>query len=194
MLTKSFSEVVASPFSDRAILRDGFPGFREDYLVLHSLIRRYTPQTFIEIGTSTGMGTKIICNAMEGRPVFSIDVPPGTDPRIKYPGPYPEDGHPKIAGAECSLPYKQLFGFSEQFNYVPFYPLYGWFVDGKHDYSHCCADTKNALMAKPRLIVWHDMQIQGVEKAVVETMATATDYRLYRVPETRMAYAVCDNA
>ena len=53
-----------------AILNEEFTGFKEDYLVLHSLIRKYQPDTFFEIGTNMGTGTNIICNAMG----FSDDV------------------------------------------------------------------------------------------------------------------------
>lgn len=182
----SYEDVVKIPLSDGAILRNDFPGFREDYLVLHCLIRKILPKTFIEIGTSTGSGTNVICNAIGQGSVFSIDVPPGTDPSIIYPN--HEDGHPGQAGATCRFPYVQLFGFSEQFDYSPYYPIEGWFIDAKHDYPHCSLDTLNALKASPRLIVWHDMQMEGVDEAVRTVMGSRSDYDVRRVLGTRIAY------
>jgi predicted O-methyltransferase YrrM len=95
-----FCDVVSLPYSKNAIIRDDFPGFKEDYLALHCIIRKYKPRRFIEIGTSTGSGTNVICRAIgihrkwiNFKKVFSIDVPPGTNPDIIYPD--HEDGHPK---------------------------------------------------------------------------------------------------
>src|SRR5207302_1491427 len=132
------------------------------------LIRKHRPERFFEIGTSSGRGTKVICKALSRRRlwpdtrnrVFSLDVPPGTDPSIIYP--QGEDGHPDKAGAHNPYPYHQLFGDSKTFDPTPYLPLDGWFIDGKHDYEYARADTLLALSADPRLIVWHDLQIDGV--------------------------------
>ncbi|MEN9582795.1 MAG: hypothetical protein RL641_749 [Candidatus Parcubacteria bacterium] len=170
MQSIKFSELAVSPYSDNAIVRNDFPGFREDYLAIHSLIRKYQPKTLMEIGTSSGSGTTVICHAMgvkknwwnsnkyvnallvsigmkskfrknknESKKVFSIDVPPGTDPSVIYPG--AEDGHPLLTGRNCYFPYTQLFGNSTTFDFTPYYPLESWFVDGKHNYEYAHADT-----------------------------------------------------
>jgi hypothetical protein len=121
-----FSEIVKLPYSSNAVIRSDFPGFKEDYLTIHSLIRKYKPKTIMEIGTSSGLGTKVICNAMGikklGRnnkniKVYSIDVPLGTDPTIIYP--HGEDGHPKKPGIYCKLPFIQIFGNSYGFDFSP---------------------------------------------------------------------------
>ena len=190
-----YDRIVTRSLSRGAKVRRDFPGFREDYLALHCLIRLHRPARFIEIGTSTGNGTEVICRAMglrrrgtaTGAVVFSIDVPPGTDPSILYPD--HEDGHPDVAGRACRLPYSQLYGDSSRFDFTPYYPLDGWFVDGKHDYTYAASDTRNALAAEPALIVWHDVQIDGVREAVVDLLAGRDDYRLARVGETRIAFA-----
>jgi hypothetical protein len=197
-----YVKVVRKPYSHGAIIRDNFPGFKEDYLAIHSLIRKYQPQRLCEIGTSTGAGTKVICNAMGikwwqvwkrfSHPsfsmVFSIDVPPGTDPSIIYP--QHEDGHPFKAGAYNPLPYVQLFGNSNEFDFSPYYPLDAWFIDGKHNYEFTFNDTKQALKAGPNLLLWHDMQIDEVEQAVLDCMKPHKDYMVYRVEDTRVGYAV----
>lgn len=193
----SFKEIVRLPYSKGTVIRSDFPGFKEDYLVVHSLIKKYRPKTFMEIGTSTGRGTKVICNAMglkrfrrnrEGVKVFSIDVPPGTDPKVIYPG--AEDGHPDKAGKYCRLPYTQIYGNSLDFDFSPYYPIEGWFIDGKHDYKYAKNDTGLALKSDPIIVIWHDVDIQGVGEAVVEVMSKYDNYDLFRVVGTRIAYAV----
>ena len=193
-----YDTVVTQPFSDDAIVRDDFPGFKEDYLAIHSIIRKYRPKRLLEIGTSTGWGTNVICNAMgvrkgiaggllDKRKVTSIDVPPGTDASIIYPK--GEDGHPLKAGVNCKFLYAQLFGSSITYDFAPYYPLDAWFIDGKHDYEYCSKDTKQALKADPDLIIWHDMQMQEVYDAVAETMY-GKGYSIKWVNKTRVAYAI----
>jgi len=193
---EAFSAVVRVPYSKGAWIRNDFPGFREDYLVVHSLIRRYGPRRIMEIGTSTGRGTNVLCRAVglrrfgfrsRGRAVLSIDVPAGTDPSILYPD--KEDGHPSKAGMECRYPYTQLFGDSSRFDFTPYYPIDAWFIDGKHDYAYASRDTRQALASDPSLVIWHDMQMDGVAKAVEDTMSGA-GYEVRRVAGTRVAYAV----
>lgn len=154
---------------------------------------------FLEIGTSSGSGTKVICQAMglkrffsrKDRSVFSIDVPPNTDPKKIYPG--GEDGHPKKAGSACNLPFTQIFGNSLEFDFSPYYPIEAWFIDGKHNYEYAKNDTELALKSNPKIIIWHDMQIVEVEKAILEIMSAQTNYKLFRVLDTRMAFAIKSN-
>jgi hypothetical protein len=196
-----FEIVVCEPYRSGAIERTDFPGFREDYLVLHSLIRRYHPRRFLEIGTSVGYGTNVICNAMglragplrhfttSDREVLSIDVPPGTNSKQIYPDESPEDSHPARAGARCRFSYVQLYGDSTTYDYSRHYPLDGWFIDGKHNYEYASKDTLQVLKSDPHLIVWHDMQIDGVSEAVGDIMSR-TPYEVSRVAGTRVGYAV----
>jgi hypothetical protein len=197
------NEIAKDPYTKNAIIRNDFPGFKEDYLVIHCLIKKYNPKTLIEIGTSSGLGTKVICRAMGIKKywwnkkkninkVYSIDVPPGSDPNIIYPG--KEDGHPIRAGRKCFFSYTQLFGNSNTFDFSPFYPIEAWFIDGKHNYEYAKKDTIQALKSDPKLIMWHDLQIPEVEQAVVEVMDSLQDkYELYRVEGSRIAFAVLKN-
>lgn len=194
-----YKKIVKKPYSEGAIERNDFPGFHEDYLVIHSLLRKYKPKNLLEIGTSSGTGTNVICNSMgvrkgvkgkllDKKKVTSIDVPPGTDSSVIYPD--KEDGHPERAGANCSFPYTQLFGSSVKFDFSPYYPIESWFIDGKHDYEYCSKDTKQALKSDPDLIIWHDIQIKGVRDAVEDVMGKHPKYHLYRAGDTRVAFAI----
>jgi hypothetical protein len=191
-----FEEVVTRSLRRGAVKRRDFPGFREDYLAIHCILRAHKPQRLFEIGTSTGRGTKVICRAMSdkrfGKPdtaerVLSLDVPPGTDASIIYPE--GEDGHPEQAGRDNPYPYTQLFGDSKSFDVTPHLPIDAFFIDGKHDYEYARSDTEMALRADPRLIIWHDLQIEEVERAVEETMSPLPQYRVRRVAGTRVGYA-----
>lgn len=191
----TFVETAQKPYSAKAIIRNDFPGFEEDYLVIHSLIRKYKSKRLMEIGTSSGLGTKIICNAMgikrfwfNTKKVFSIDVLPGTDSSIIYPN--KEDGHPEVAGVLCKLPYTQIFGNSLNYDFSKHYPIDTWFIDGKHNYEYVKSDSETALKSEPKLIIWHDLQIEEVHDAVVDVMSNAKNYDLYRVIDTRIAYAL----
>jgi hypothetical protein len=193
----AYEEVVRPELEKGAALRPDFPGFLEDYLALHCLIREHQPERFFEIGTSAGNGTKVICNALSRRRwlrpdtrdrVFSLDVPPGTDPSIIYPD--AEDGHPAKAGSDNPYPYRQLFGDSRTFDPTPYLPLDGWFIDGKHSYEYVRSDTLLALSADPRLIVWHDMQMDEVAQAVSDVMQDQQEFRVRRVSDTRVGFAV----
>jgi len=194
MKVLEIGEVAYEPLMRGAELRNDFPGYQEDYLAIHCLIVKHQPRRFMEIGTSAGRGTRVICRAMGIRRfrrnssvVYSLDVPPGTDPNVIYPE--HEDGHPKVAGRACRLPYEQLYGNSMEFDFAPYYPIDGWFIDGKHNFTFAKNDTKKALLSHPQLIIWHDMQIEGVREAVEESLGDRSDYALFRVNDTRIAFA-----
>jgi hypothetical protein len=51
-------------------------------------------------------------------------------------------------------------------------------------------DTVQALKSKPKLIIWHDKQIEGVEAAIVEVMTKKKEYALYNLLGSRLIYAV----
>jgi hypothetical protein len=195
----TYEEIVRPELARGAVKRRDFPGFREDYLAIHCLVRKHAPERLFEIGTSTGRGTKVICRAMSPRRwrkpetrnrVFSLDVEPGTDPAIIYPD--GEDGHPEQPGRDNPYPYTQVFGNSKDFDPSPYLPIDAWFIDGKHDYDYARSDTLLALRTEPRLIIWHDLQIEGVERAVAETMADVSGYTVRRVAGTRVGFAVRD--
>lgn len=184
---------------DDAILNEEFEGFKEDYLILHSLIRKYRPKTFFEIGTNMGTGTNIICNAMYNQnphngvePVYTLDLPTELA-HISLQHPISE-GKGDNVGSCCTFPFTQLRGDSLKFNFTE-YPCEGYFIDGEHDWEHPWHETLDAALdGKAKIIIWHDADIpevwKGIEQAIREIEMYNIYYKLFRVTGTRIAYAI----
>lgn len=185
-----------------AILNEEFPGFKEDYLCLHSLIRKYRPKTFFEIGTNMGTGTNIICRAMHittyyANMVYSLDLPTELA-HISLQHPISEGKGDKV-GSLCTFPYTQLRGDSMKFDFSK-YPCEGYFIDGEHDERHVYHETVRVLRLYPKIIIWHDADISavfdGINKAFADYHSInlngnrKNNYDLYRVTDTRIAYAL----
>lgn len=184
MQTVPYSQIVTPERSAGAHERRDFPGFHEDYLALHCLIQKFKPATFMEIGTSDGGGTQVICTAMEGRPVFSIE----NEREINR----------ERVGKNCRLPFQQLIGDSTEADFTPVLPLEGWFIDGDHSFESVRCDSIQAGGTGAKLIVWHDLQLSEVARALnwfQYQMARGTSkysdlYDFFRVDGTRIAFAV----
>lgn len=181
-------DICLEKFTNGAILNEEFTGFKEDYLTLHSLLRDFNPKTLFEIGTNMGTGTKIIKNALgPDSTVFSLDLP--TDlAHISLQHPINE-GKGDSVGHKCDLPFVQLRGDSMAFDYSK-YPCEAYFIDGEHDYEHPHHETKEVLKNNPKLIVWHDSDMETVYSAIVDAFKGVDNYDLYRVTDTRIAFAV----
>lgn len=179
--------------TDDAILNEEFTGFKEDYLILHSLIRKYKPKTFFEIGTNMGTGTQIISNAIiwdNNRKedlhfeFYSLDLPTELA-HISLQHPISEGKGDKV-GSFCKFPYTQLRGDSMTFDFSK-YPCEGYFIDGEHNYIHVNKETYEACKFG-NLIIWHDADIAEVWQAIEFTVPE--DFELFRVKGTRIAYAL----
>src|SRR5688572_17829731 len=76
MIQQTFNDIYSEELAKGAIINDRHTGHREDYLILHCLLRKYKPKCFCELGTNTGFGTKIIKNALgKDSEVYTIDLP-----------------------------------------------------------------------------------------------------------------------
>ena len=181
-------------YKNNALLYNDFmgcKGFENDYIVLHGLIQEYKPGTFCEIGTHVGEGTRIICNAMENRRVISIDLPIDYDETkevyVNWNSEKPRTG----VGERCNLPYVQLFGNSKEFDFLPYYPIDGWYIDGRHNYEYCYADSINALKSNPKIIIWHDTLMTGVQDAIMQIIDEYKEiYESYYCGGTRISWIV----
>lgn len=192
MIYQKFTDIYSEQLAEGAIINDRMPGFKEDYLVLHCLLRKHKIRTCFEVGTNTGFGTKIIKNALGEikTVVYSLDLPV-IDSKLSLQHPV---NYAKMLGEECDLEYIQLTGNSKTFPYYA-YPAQAYYVDGEHDYDHVFTETKRILTeARPKLIVYHDADMPEVIKGIMDGFGWAyvnmldNDYDLYRVSDTHIAY------
>lgn len=187
MIEQLYKDIYDEELAKDAIINDRHTGHKEDYLLLHILLKKYKPKTFFEIGTNTGFGTRIIKNALGWESVvYSIDLPPN-DADISKQHPVSE-GKGNCVGNECSLPYYQIFGDSRKYDYT-LAPAEGYFCDTDHTYENVYAETKGVLLCKPKIIIYHDVDVQEVYDAIVDAI-DGNEYELYRVIDTRIAYAL----
>lgn len=186
MIEKLFKDIYDEELAKDAIINDRVEGFREDYLILHCLLRKHSPAIFMEIGTHTGMGTVIIKNALgDNSMVFSLDLPDSESGKSKQ---HPISEGKKGVGCECLLSYIQLRGDSTVFPYSDF-ACDGYYCDGEHVYENVYAETKGMLSTRPKIIIYHDADIEEVYQAIVDAIKNE-QYYLYRVINTRIAYAL----
>lgn len=187
MIEQNYSGIVTSPLLDGAIENREYHGFLEDYHVLHCLMRTHKPKSVMEVGTNMGRGTKIIKNAVgSDAEVYSLDLPTElAHVSLQHPI---NEGHGDRVGHLCDLPYTQLRGDSMEFDFSK-YPCEAAFIDGEHDFDHPYRETCEIVKTAPKLIVWHDSDISEVYEAITKAMK-GHPYKLYRVVDTRIAYAV----
>lgn len=181
----TFKDIYTEEYAKDAILNEEFPGFKEDYLVLHCLLKSFSPTSLFEIGCNMGTGTKIIKNALGPESnVYSLDLPE-------------EEAHISLkgnnVGHKCDLPFVLFRTDSMAFDYSK-YPCEAYFIDGEHDYEHPHHETKEVLKLNPKLIIWHDADMEPVYNAIVDSFKKNKKYDLYRVTDTRIAFAVHKDA
>jgi hypothetical protein len=184
----TFNEVVTPELAKGAILNEEYHGFREDYLVIHALIKKYMPKTFMEVGTNMGTGTNIICHANLDMKVFSLDLPYYLA-HVSLQSPVSE-GKGMKTGSYCKYPFTQVWGDSTKYDYSQHYPIDAWYIDGEHNYENPYIESKAAIASGANLIIWHDSDMPEVYRAIVDAFDCNNDYTLYRVTDTRIAYAL----
>ena len=192
MINITSDSIITSECVSDAILNTDYEGFREDYLVLHCLLRKHMPKRFFEVGCNMGVGTRIIKNALgKESEVMSLDLPTElAHESLQHPI---SEGKGDSVGHRCDLPFTLLRGDSLKFDYTNSYPINGWFIDGEHDYDHPYHEAKQAIRSGAEIIVFHDSDIpcvfDAIEDAFDDELAGDT-YNVYRVTDTRIAYAV----
>ncbi len=187
MTEQGYKDIVKPELLAGAIENNEYHGFREDYHVLHCLLKIHNPKTFLEVGTNMGRGTKIIKNALGAdSQVYSLDLPTElAHVSLQHPI---NEGYGDRVGHLCDLPFTQLRGDSMEFDFGQ-YSCEGYFIDGEHDFDHPYRETAEVVKNKPKLIVWHDSDIKDVNDAITKAME-GHPYNVYRVVDTRIAYAV----
>lgn len=192
MLHQSFFDIYTPQLAEDAILHTGHPGFEEDYLILHCLLRKYRGALLrvLEVGTYIGHGTSIICNALTpkggayiDRSVFSLDLPAKERHKSTQ---YPKQS----IGFACQFPFTQLRGDSLLFNYRSIYPIDAWYIDAEHDYVHAAHESWEAATSGAKLIIWHDSDLPPVFRAINDVFEGRKNYAVIRVHGTRITYAL----
>lgn len=197
MITKTYADIVTPELLAGAIENNEYQGFKEDYHVLHCLIRKYKPISFLEIGTNMGTGTNIICNAGKEwlMQVYSLDLPTELA-HVSLQHPISEGKGDKV-GSNCKFHYTQLRGDSMEFDFTKNI-CEGYFVDGEHTERHVYRESSNILFyCAPKLTIWHDANlsevISGILKAFEDNQLIRDNYDLYQVTGTRIVYALIKN-
>lgn len=181
-----FKNIYDEDLAVDAIINDRIDGHKNDYLLLHVLLKKYKPRTFFEIGTNSGYGTLIIKNALgdDGK-VMSLDLAPHDAYKSKQ---HPINEGKKGVGFECSLPYVQLFGDSRRFDYDRF-PCEGYFIDSEHTFENVFIESIFAYAQNPKIIIWHDSEDDEVWQAIKKASENKP-YELTRVVDTRISFAI----
>lgn len=187
-MIKQLSQDVLFDYED-AIIHDAHTGFKEDYLVLHSLLRRHRPNSYFEVGTNIAAGLNVAMNAIykynfEAK-IYSLDLPYETMRENSKQYPIGENGEDRV-GSAAKFPFTQLRGDSLYFVYED-YPCEGYFVDGEHDFEHVLHETKSILKCNPKIVIFHDSDILGVLNGILNAI-DGKPYEIYRVTDTRISY------
>jgi hypothetical protein len=185
MKNQTFADIYNPDIAFGAIINDEFTGFKEDYLLLHCLMKMYAPKSVFEIGTNMGRGTEIICNAVPNAKVYSLDLPTELA-HVSLQHPISEGKGDKV-GSLCKKPFTQLRGDSRAFDFSE-YPCEAYWIDAEHTEEAVKHETKQAVKCKAKLIIWHDANMPEVMAGIVAGLGKG--YELYRVEDTRIAYAV----
>jgi hypothetical protein len=185
MKTQTFADIYNPNIAFGAIINDEFKGFKEDYLLLHCLVKMYAPKSVFEIGTNMGRGTEIICNAVPNAKVYSLDLPTELA-HVSLQHPISEGKGDKV-GSLCKKPFTQLRGDSRAFDFSE-YPCEAYYIDAEHTTDAVTRETQQAVKYKAKLIIWHDADMPEVMAGIVAGIGKG--YELYRVEDTRIAYAV----
>lgn len=159
-----YSTIKNSKYIDDAIINDEFIGFKEDYLIIHYLIKKWKPNKIFEIGTSAGNGCKVMQNASPSSIIITLDI------------------HP--CGQNCPINVTKIVADSMQYNYIQHYPIDCWFIDGCHTYTNVFYETKQALLSDAKYIIYHDADIPEVLSAIIDGfnfLEKNNDYNIFKV-------------
>lgn len=190
MIEQTFKDVYDEELAKGAIINDRHPGFKNDYLALHILLRKYKIRSCFECGTYVGWGTEIIKNALgEDSVVYSLDLP---DDEKHKSDQHPLNNPDGKVGSECKLPFIQLRGDSTTFDYSK-YPCDAYWVDAEHSYFNVFTETSAILRNKPKLIAYHDADSENVFNGAMDALNGNEYYEVYRVVDTRILYFLKKN-
>lgn len=188
MIYQTFKDIYDEDLAKDAIINDRMEGFKEDYLVLVCLLKKYNIKSCFEIGCHTGFGSKVIKNAMGDNSILiSLDLP---DELANVSKQHPLSEGKQGVGFECDLPFLLLRGDSRTFDFSQ-YPCAAYYCDAEHTADNVANETIKIMKCNPKIIIYHDSNLPEVWKGISYGIMVSNnrwDYDLYRVEDTRVAY------
>ena len=191
MNKQTYNDIVTEELLQNTLDHNVHTGFLEDYRVISCLLKIHKPKSLLEIGTNVGGGINVMKTALPELDLYSLDLDYETMCKNSKQYPIGENGEDRV-GSAARFPYTQLRGDSLTFDYSK-NPCEAYFVDGEHDFVHAHEETKAILANKPKLIIYHDADMEEVFNGIVAGFVMsgeADHYNIYRVVDTRILYAV----
>jgi len=155
-------------------------------LILAGIVEALRPRRIFEIGTFTGVTTRVLARAAgAGATVHTIDLP---EEEIRDPDCRGRIGREFLAGGEAGAEIILHRGNTRYFDFTPFQGRMDLvFIDGSHAYGDVLADTAiaRALLSPGGLIVWDDYHpvVPGVVRALNHLRRTLD---LVRITHSRL--------
>lgn len=146
---------------------------------VHGLMESLNPESYLEVGTAEGDSLYVLGSLISetGR-IHWVDKDEST-PRIMRMH-VEEMLKPRTITGYSGLSTDDEAQLDEQFDVV--------MIDGGHDYETVLCDCRRFVPLARKLVLWHDIQLAGVKKAVDEYMA-GRKYETFIHSET-MGYAI----
>lgn len=143
-VTLSVSQI---PLSEEMILP------LRELVTVAAICNFFNPSTIFEIGTYTGMTTRLMAeHTNDSTRIYTLDLP------TEYGSPSGNVGH-EFHDSAARRKIIQLWGNSETFDFSPYFGRMDLvFVDGSHQYRFVQADSETAFkLLSPRgIIIWDD--------------------------------------
>jgi predicted O-methyltransferase YrrM len=172
-----------------------------DLVSLCLICQLIQPRKIFEIGTFTGYTAyEMALNSPEGARVFSLDLPPETEIKLKttmMDDSIIETHKLRLVYAFSNSPAAEkitlLFGDSAVFDFSPYHGSIDlFFIDGSHSYEYVRSDTLNALKCchPGSVVAWHDFGRSGVNGVSRWLSELSKELPIYCVPGGSLAFAV----
>ena len=174
--------------TEGALIHDVHPGFKEDYLCLHSLLCKHKPISIFECGTNIGSGVNVMATALPEAKIYSLDLDYETMKMDSKQYPIGANGEDRV-GEAVKFPYTQLRDDSMTFDYSK-YPCEAAWIDSEHTYKHPYHEAIEMIKNKTKLIIFHDSDIPCVYAAIQDAFKDNNGYDVFRVVDTRVTYAI----
>jgi len=189
MILQKYNDIVTDELLVGTLDHNPHTGFLQDYRVLSCLLKIYQPKSMFEVGTNTGNGINVMKTALPELDVYSLDLDYATMRLNSKQYPIGPDGTDKV-GINAKGKYTQLRGDSLKFDYSK-YPCEAYYIDGEHDELHATHESLAAFKLNPKIIIWHDSDMPAVMEGIQTAFKKhSKNYELYRVIDTRIAYAI----